>query len=364
MHLVLAPHRQLQRDYGPRYGALSIALDAALAARAATGIVNLIYDPEDGLPDLGVAPAARTPSALVAQIVAIADALAQRNGIIESLWIIGGPTTVPFGSLPNPMRDRDGPILSDCVYGLANAQDLLARWPVGRTPDAGADAPDTLPRLLSLIAAAHRAGPRPAGPTLGISTARWSTVSAEVFRAAGEPAEHLLLAPPLRSGTIDRERLASARVIYCNLHGVLGSAAWYGQALTDGDLLPALQPADLAGIRLDRAVVITQACFGARLSPAGGERAMALTLLEAGTAVIGAIGLSYGAPDPPPSESDLLAQHMLLALRPSGQRLGEAILAAHTSMLRDLLLRQGQIDADDAKTLLEFVLYGDPAMVL
>jgi hypothetical protein len=161
---------------------------------------------------------------------------------------------------------------------------------------------------------------------------------------------------------INREQLAAAKLIYCNLHGVIGSAAWYGQSLADSDLLPALRPADLVGVRLDRAVVITQACFGARLSPAGNERSMALALLEAGAAVIGAIGLSYGAPDPPPSESDLLAQHLLLALRRSGQRLGAAFLAAHTSMLRDLIQRQGQIDNDDTKTLLEFVLYGDPAL--
>jgi hypothetical protein len=80
--------------------------------------------------------------------------------------------------------------------------------------------------------------------------------------------------------------------------------------------------------------------------------------------VIGAIGLSYGAPNPPPSESDLLAQHLLVALRPSGQRLGAAVQSAHQAMLRDLIQRQGQIDADDTKTLLEFVLYGDPAMLI
>jgi hypothetical protein len=38
------------------------------------------------------------------------------------------------------------------------------------------------------------------------------------------------------------------------------------------------------------------------------------------------------------------------------------MLAAHAAMLRDLLIRYGGLDADDLKTLLEFVLYGDPAL--
>jgi hypothetical protein len=361
MHLVLAPQRQLRRRYGPGYEPVSVALATALAARAAAGVAGLVYDPEDGLPDLGVAPAALTPPALVAQLATIASALRVRNGIIESLWIIGGPEVVPFGSLPNPMRDRDGPILSDCVYGLASAQNLLMHWPVGRTPDAGAHAPESLIQVLAHIAAAHSAGPRP-GPTFGISAARWGAVSTEVFMTAGEPAEGLLLAPPLRAGVIDRERIAAAKLIYCNLHGVIGSAAWYGQSPTDSELIPALRPDDLDGIRLDQTVVLTQACFGARLGPAGGERSMARAFLEAGAAVIGAVGLSYGAPDPPPSESDLLAQHLLIALRSPGLLLGTAIQLAHAAVLRDLIHRQGRLDDDDTKTLLEFVLYGDPAM--
>lgn len=108
--------------------------------------------------------------------------------------------------------------------------------------------------------------------------------------------------------------------------------------------------------------MITQACFGAGLSPHGGEPTMAIALLDAGAALIGALGLSYGAPDPPASESDLLAQQLLIALRQPAQRLGMAFLSAHATMLRDLLRHHGSIDADDTKTLLEFVLYADPTI--
>ncbi len=112
---------------------MSSALDAALAARAAAGVTTLAYDPEAGLPELGVAAAALTPAGLTTQLAAIERALASHNGImVESLWVIGGPDTVPFGVLPNPMRDRDGLLLSDCVYGMASAEgpaDALAGGP-------------------------------------------------------------------------------------------------------------------------------------------------------------------------------------------------------------------------------------------
>ncbi len=233
---------------------------------------------------------------------------------------------------------------------------------MGRTPDTSPDEATSLARLLTYTAEAYRAGPRPQGPALGLSTARWSAVSAEVFAAAGEPVENIRLAPPLRAGAIDLRQLAGASRIYCNLHGVTGSAAWYGQSTNDGELIPALRPADLEGLRLDGAVVITQACFGARLSATRGERTMAMALLDAGAALIGAVGISYGAPDPPASESDLLALQLLIALRQPGQRLGKALQEAHAAVLRNLLRRYGRLDDDDMKTLLEFVLYGDPAL--
>ncbi|NNJ08798.1 hypothetical protein EKD04_000475 [Chloroflexales bacterium ZM16-3] len=363
MHLALTPRRRLRQHYSQTYDTLSSALDDALAARADAGVATLAYDPEDGMPELGVAPSPLTPAALTTQLATIERALREHNGImIDSLWVIGGPETVPFGVMPNPMRDRDGPILSDSAYGMANAQDLLTHWPVGRTPDSGADNHPSLTHLLSLTAKAHRAGPQPQGLALGISTARWAAVSTEVFAAAGEPAENVLLAPPLRAGMIDRQRLAEARRIYCNLHGVTGSAAWYGQSPDDSELIPALRPADLAGLQLDRTVVITQACFGARLSTTNGEQSMAMALLNAGATLIGTVGISYGAPDPPASESDLLALQLLIALRQPGQRLGVAVREAHAAVLRDLLRRQGRLDNDDTKTLLEFVLYGDPAL--
>ncbi|NTV65829.1 MAG: hypothetical protein HGA65_20160, partial [Oscillochloris sp.] len=307
MHLALTPHRQLRRCYGAHYPEIAAALDEALQARISAGISTLAYDPEAGVPDLGIAATTLTPGDLSAQLSAIERAFMTHNGImIRSLWIVGGPEVVPFGTLPNPMQDHDGPILSDCVYGLANEADLLTRWPVGRTPDPRWGNQPGLAQVLRRIATTHRSGRHPAGTTLGISTARWATISRDILTGSEAADAQLLLAPPLQAGQIDRRQIHQARWIYCNLHGVTGSTTWYGQAAQDNDLTPALRPDDLAGLDLVGCVVISQACFGAKLQATRDAPGMAAALLAAGASLIGAIGLAYGSPDPPASDSDLL----------------------------------------------------------
>lgn len=361
MHLALAPRRRLASLYGPEAPAVLEALDLALAARAAAGLASRAYDPEEGLPDLGVPPAPPAAAELAAQIAAVSEALAARGTIIESLWIVGGPRAIPLGSLPNPVPDRDGPIQTDLVYALADQAGPLAQWPVGRTPDAEPPEPGLLATLLHHVAAAHAAPPRHwSSQVMALSAARWSAVSDQVLAGAGVVDVRRLLSPPAVPGGED---LVGASVLYCNLHGVRQADPWFGQPSGDGGLVPALHPADLAGVELAGVTVISQACFGARLGSPAGERSLAVTLLAAGAAaVVAAHGLTYGAPDPPPSESDLLAQGLIAALLRPGARTGPALLEAQTGLLRARVLERGQPDADDVKTLLGFMLYGDPAL--
>jgi hypothetical protein len=267
---------------------------------------------------------------------------------------------VPFATLPNPMRDRDGPLRSDAAYGLADSASPLLRWPVGRTPDAEPPRDGLLAAQLQAVAATHSAPSRPAGALVAISAARWASVTAELLE--GLPAS-LHLAPPLQPGPAAPRLLAGAGLLLCNLHGLRSDDLWYGQPAGDSALTPALRPADLAGLRLDGSVMITQACFGARLAAAGENQSLAIALLAAGArGFYGALGLTYGAPDPPPGESDLLARALLISLREPEARLGPAFVTALAATLRAALQRQGAPDPDELKTLLGFQLYGDPMM--
>jgi hypothetical protein len=360
MHLVLAPHRRLAAVYGAAFPAVATALAAALAARSAAGNPTRSYDPEAGLPDLGIPPTALAAEPLIVQLEAIADAYRQRGGIIESLWIVGGPQVVPFALLPNPMADSDGPLPVDSLYGLASVAEPLARWPVGRTPDADPPQPGLLARLLERVAAAHRAGPQPAAPIVAVCAERWAAATAAVLELAGV-AVAPQTAPPLAAGPAATAALAGARLVYANVHGIRPRTDWFGQPAQRSTLTPALAPADPQ--RLAGAAIVCQACYGARLGDPQAERSLAVALLAAGAdALVAPHVLAYGAPDPPPGESDLLAAHLLAALQVPGRRLGAAVLSAHADLLRTVLRTRGGPGADDLKTLLSFVLYGDPAL--
>lgn len=361
MNLVLFARERITALYGQEAPAVTAALERLLAARAGAGLLSLVYDPQAGLPDLAVTPTTLEAAALAAQLALIERALSARGAIIESLTIIGGPGVVPFGSLPNPLPDSDADVQSDCLYGLAGPEVYLARWPVGRLPDAVPPEPGLLVGLLDTTARLHHAARR-VPRTLGLTTERWRESSAEVLAAVAPPLT-VLVSPPLTAATLDRQALAAAAWIYCNLHGVRGGPFWYGHGRNDSALIPVVRPADLDGLSLDGALVISQACYGARLATQAGMRALAPAFLAAGVrGFIGALALTYGAPQPPIAESDLLTACLLQALARPGARIGPAFQAAHGEMVRILLQTQGFVDAGDLKTLLEFVLYGDPTL--
>ena len=67
---------------------------------------------------------------------------------------------------------------------------------------------------------------------------------------------------------------------------------------------------------------------------------------------------------PPAGEADLIALHFLRALKRPGTTLGAAFMAGRIGMIQDTIALQSMLDEDDQKTLLEFVLYGDPTLMV
>lgn len=315
------------------------------------------------MPRLGVLPAVVTPETVAAQVAALAQALERTGDALESLLIVGGTEIVPFYAAANPTAyDGDDTVPCDCYYGACNPFALLPDWPVGRIPGTAND-PGLLLRLLDYAA-------RPAEPPVqprkifGYATAVWQRSSARVYAEVDNP-DNLLLSPPTLATNLDLQRLDGARLIYINLHGVREGPPWYGQPEDHPALVAALRPADLAGLDLRGAVVFSEACYGAAIDGRDEQSSLALAFLAQGVAgFVGATAISYGPAAPPPGEADLLAMHFLRAVKQPGTTLGAAFVAARAGMLRDTLARQLTLDEDDHKTLLEFVLYGDPTCVV
>jgi peptidase C25-like protein len=365
LNLLITSRRRLREVYGRR-GETRIlaAIGKLMAARAARGVDSGLLVIEQGLADLGVAGAAVEPEPISAQIAAIAQALEQRGGSLASVLIVGGLEVVPFHEAPNPTPyDGDESVPSDCLYGACNPFALLPDWAVGRIPGAAGGDPALLLRLLDNAAA----GARPGDGTIkmfGYSTEAWRRAAAEVY-AEIDDAATLLVSPPALATTFDRGQLDRAAWIYCNLHGVRDGPPWYGQPDDLRTLVVALRPSDLKGLDLRGAVVVSEACYGAAISGRNEGTSLALAFLARGAlGFVGATVISYGPPSPPLGEADLIALHFLRALKTPGATLGSAFLASRAGMLRDTLVHQSTLDEDDQKTLLEFVLYGDPTLMV
>jgi hypothetical protein len=363
LNLIITSSGRLREVYGRRGERRVLAATARLiTARADRGVASQLVLIEDGLADRGVAGAAVAPSAIAAQLAQLAQAFERGGERLQTVLIVGGPDIVPFHDAPNPTPyDGDESVPGDCLYGACNPFALLPEWAVGRIPGAAGGDPDLLLRLLANAAAQPAAS---SGKVCGYCTAMWRRSAAEVYAEIDRP-ERMLVSPPVVADTLDRARLDGARLVYCNLHGVRDGPPWYGQPEDQRALVTALRPHDLDGLDLRGAVVVSEACYGAAIGGRDEGTSLALAFLARGAAgFVGPTAISYGPPSPPVGEADLIALHVLRALGRPGATLGAAFVAARAGMLRDTLARQRSLDEDDQKTLLEFVLYGDPTLVV
>jgi hypothetical protein len=366
LNLIISSRRQLHRVYGARSARrVEAALRRLLAGRAARGVDSRLAWIEDGLADLAIAGASVEPEAISQQLAQIAGALERGGRQLESVLIIGGPEVVPFYEAPNPtLYDGDASVPSDCFYGACNPFALMPEWAVGRLPGASGGDAALLLRLITDAASYRRRPLDQSLKTFGYSTEAWRQSSAKVY-AEIPASDTLLISPPTLATTLDHSLLNQAQRIYCNLHGVRVGPLWYGKPSDRRTLLAALRPADLASLDLRGAVVMSEACYGAAIAGRDERSSLALAFLACGAVgFLGATAISYGPTSPPGGEADLIALYFWRALRTPGATLGAALMAARAGMLRATLAYQAVLDEDDQKTLLEFVLYGDPTLVV
>ncbi len=385
VHLIVSHRSQLEAHYGAEAAA---RIDALLERLVRTTekhthiLTDLIYvDRQDMLAEYGLSPPEETTPAAVTALLAELDAKLNAEGAaIGSVLLVGGDAIVPFHRLPNPVEDGDGDICTDAPYASRDAQ-LLGERAVGRLPQPTAEGLEraimyTLkthkkarPRRLSLWRAflrwLMRSAPRMA-PSLGYTASVWRRAAGAVYKVLdGEGDLHA--SPPMTADDWHPGGLQPARYGYFNLHGLQDVPHWYGQrdAATEPaypDFPVALSPDDVVnGGRAPR-VVFTEACYGAHVQGKSTDEALALRFMACGTTgFVGATCIAYGSVSTPLTGADLLAQRFwerLLAGRSQGQALRDAKIA----FAREMHRRQGYLDTEDQKTLLSFVLYGDPTL--
>jgi len=299
---------------------------------------------------------------------------------IGALLIVGGAEIIPFHHLPNPTDDADPDIPSDNPYATADENYFVPEWPVGRLPSGTGNNPAPLLRALRAAANAHSKPARASESwftrlkrwlfgqsvprSFGYSANIWKNASAAVYTLIGNPRD-LLTSPPVDTHALPAEGLAPSALSYFNLHGVEDGAEWYGQRTAeDPEAAPeypvALRPADVVNSGRAPVIVFSEACYGANILGKNIEDALCLRFLDSGSrALVGSTKTAYGSITTPLIGADLLGHGFWKNVN-AGLPVGEALRRAKLQMAQEMHTRQGFLDGEDQKTLISFVLYGDP----
>ncbi len=368
-------------------------LAEVIRQRAGWGAMVFYPDDLECTGKLGIATiSGNDPWKMKLSLADLDQALARKGGRIGALLIVGGPDVVPFHRLPNPTDDSDEEVLSDNPYSTLDANYFIPEWPVGRLPDEkGADAGLLLQQIRSAIQYHQKTGKtrKTIKPErflfdllrwiflyrrsqssssnkdrFGYTAAVWRRSSVASFKPVSAETA-VLVSPPHETRTFDAEKLVRSELGFYNLHGLAETAEWYGQRDPrenwNGSEYPvALTLADLPKNGHSPRIVFSEACYGGYIVDKEENTSLALRFLFIGTrAVIASTGIAYGAVSPPLVGADLLANFFWKAIA-EGYSAGDALVQAKISMAREMNKRQGFLDGEDQKTLISFVLYGDP----
>lgn len=396
-YVIFTTRSGLHAQYGPQTSQMieKEARKFLAAIRRRTGWEAMIFfaDDQEQCANLGIPPAL-DPTAwkLKLSVADLDQALAKKGLMIGCMLILGGSSVVPFHELPNPTDDFDEKVLSDNPYGTLDANYFVPEWPVGRLPGArGSDAGPLLQQIRLLTE--HHNKKAPAGlvkgffetvleairnlpvfrkekeiPNFGYTAAVWRRSTLAAFRPAGNP--HLVrVSPPTVSASVPMDKMMAPELAYFNLHGLADTAEWYGQRdpsepLLGPDYPIALAAKDIGKVKHAPMVIFSEACYGGYIEDKSEDESLALKFLSIGTlALVGSTTVSYGTISAPLSAADLLGNQFLLQIK-EGRSAGEAFMISKVELVREMVKRQGYLDAEDQKTLLSFVLYGDPLVGL
>jgi hypothetical protein len=317
------------------------------------------------------------PAAIAELVRRAARSFTEHGQELGTVLLIGGSACLPSFRMPNPLPDGDPQLVSDLPYAGADEHDLAPQLVVARIPDAGS--------LRFLLQQLDHMIARHAGPTRkplarlrqatadpvrnastlasGYAAQAWHEPARAVLDSIGQAAD-LLLSPPLDASLFEPTMLFGSQIVYANLHGAIGRTSWYGQPDSwpgAATKLPvALQPAQIIGQCTNNGFLISEACYGLELDQRAVSDSIPLQALHDGMAAcIGSTVTAYGSYTTPLIGADLLCERLLSHVA-AGVPIGLALRQARSEFAQTMYRRQGHLDDVDRKTLLSFVLYGDP----
>jgi hypothetical protein len=388
-YIVLSSHTRLIQAFGDdtykRLDDAILSFVETLRRRAGWTAYRVYVDDPMTLDPFGLTPADPSNAwQIKLRLADLDEALAQRGEMIGALLIIGGEGVIPFHTLPNPTDDDDETVLSDNPYATTDGNYFAPEWAIGRLPFN--QEADLLVELIQAYTEEHRIATQTVSPlrrfriwlarrlgrlfrgrpqSMGYTASIWRKASMAVFKIIGEPSS-MLSSPPTEADQLHPVTIRPVRLSYFNLHGLEDAPEWFGQRdpLRDEGVGPefpiALRPRDVVNSGRAPKVVFTEACYGANTIGKSYKSALCLKFMDAGSqAVIGSTKISYGSVTTPLIAADLLGRLFWENLNQS-LPVGEALRRAKLRLAAEMHRRQGYLDGEDQKTIISFVLYGDP----
>lgn len=369
--------------------------DLSIKITALPGWNSVVLVPDDPriANDLGLTPSLANDAWKLKLALADLDKqLAAKGEMIGTLLIIGGNDIVPFHQLPNPTDDADTYVPSDNPYATVDDNYFIPQWPVGRIPDeigtdpvylieqlrylnseyalklkaktfiSGTIFENWLFNLRESISATMQSFKR--SEQLGYCAEVWKIPSMEVFNVI-DRGDRIQSCPPADSATFLTKQKSNPRFAYFNLHGLKDAPEWYGQSdftrrIAGPEYPVAIVPETFTADSSAPDIVLSEACYGANILEKAAKDAMAMKLLATGSrAFIGSTVIAYGSVNKPLVGADLLA-HSFWTHVQNSVPVGYALMRAKLTLASRMTQAQGYLDGEDQKTILSFVLYGDP----
>lgn len=372
----------VQANLAAKYSASALAridkaLQAWIKADAARGITTLHVPLDDAAAMKAQDVTALTGKATPVKVKRALDALCRKLKP-EYVVIFGGDEIVPMFRVPNPSFDPNGdtdkevptdnPYACTTAYSAKNRKSYLVPDRVlGRINDlTGSGDANWLVGYLKRATSWKPRARSSYDSAYAVCCDQWKGAGLACMQYLGLPTADLQISPPTVDATVPaRNRLArELHMIKC--HGAELDARFYGQkgddfpvVLDSATLKPRLRPGTLAA---------AMCCYGAQVYAPGDPAAqpasqwsMASTYLRQGAVgFAGATMIAWVGVEEMACADWIVCSYLKGAL--NGASLGRALLEAKQDYVKWLATQGWPTDQPDEKTLIEFVLLGDPSL--
>ena len=367
----------LERKYAADLELVDRAVKAWIAQDRKRGIktIHVAVDDAAAMKELGVPVIKGTASA--SKIKDAIDALWERL-TPDYLVLFGGDEIVPHFVVANPSYDESGDddkeVPTDNPYASSrrwNASKrssyLIPDRVVGRIPDMIGDG-DTSWLVDYLATATHWTSETPStfNKAYTICASPWKAAGEACVKYLGKDESILLVSPPEEDKSAAPRRQLASRLHMIKCHGSPLDPRFFGQrgdsyptALFSGTLKLMLKPGTIAA---------AMCCYGAQVySPSDkaasvpGAWPLASTYLRGGApGFVGSTMIAWVG-DKTMVCADWIAAGYLKSVL-GGASIGRAFLEAKQDYVRWISEQGSSPDRADEKTLIEFVLLGDPSI--